>query len=250
MQTDISFVDHLFIVVLAIAYPVAGYFSFRRLLRRVAAGETIDRSRLYTATLAGHWLLLAIAVAIWIVTGRLWSAIGLGLDIDAAFLAGAFLTTVAIALLLAQLRHAAAADTAELGRLRGQLGKLEVIIPRNGNELYRFYALSLTAGVVEEVLWRGFMIWYLAQLMPLWAAAVVSAVGFGTAHAYQGVANLPRITLVGFAFAGLYLLTGSVWLPMILHVAVDMLQGRLGYEIVRRAGGGASPPHDAATFRT
>ncbi len=39
---------------------------------------------------------------------------------------------------------------------------------------------------VEEVLWRGFLILYLSQFMPVWVAAVVSGVSFGLAHAYQG----------------------------------------------------------------
>ena len=35
---------------------------------------------------------------------------------------------------------------------------------------------SVTAGVVEEALWRGFMIWYLAHVMPVWAAGITATV--------------------------------------------------------------------------
>jgi len=31
-------------------------------------------------------------------------------------------------------------------------------------------------------------------------------------------------------------LTGSLWLPIILHAAVDLLQGRLAYDVLRRIG--------------
>ena len=41
--------------------------------------------------------------------------------------------------------------------------------------------------------------------------------------------------LVTAVFALLFLLTGSLWLPMILHAAVDILQGRAAYEIMRRS---------------
>ena len=70
--------------------------------------------------------------------------------------------------------------------------------------------------------------------MPLWAAAVVSTIAFGLAHAYQGLSQIPLITLVGAVFAGMYVLTGSVWLPIILHAAVDIVQGRIAYEVMRR----------------
>ena len=68
---------------------------------------------------------------------------------------------------------------------------------QNGNELARFYGLSITAGIVEEVLWRGFLIWYLSQFMPVWGAALISTIGFGLAHAYQGLRQVPQITIVG-----------------------------------------------------
>lgn len=42
------------------------------------------------------------------------------------------------------------------------------------------------------------------------------------------------MALVGAVFAGLFLLTGSLWLPIILHAAVNLLQGRLAYNVLRR----------------
>ena len=134
--------------------------------------------------------------------------------------------------------------------MNAELGR-RAAIPRNGNELGRFYGLSLTAGIVEEALWRGFIVWYLVQFMPLWAAAVISTLGFGLAHAYQGISNLPKITLVGAALMGLYVLTGSVWLPIVLHSAVDVLQGRTAYEVLCRARvNDAEPPADQPTSVT
>ena len=228
--------DHLFVLVLAVLYPVAGYFGFRRLLRQIAAGAPVDRTRLYRMTIAGHAVLFGVALAICAVSGRRWSALGLGFAADGAFLAGALVTGAVIALLWRQLRRVSSAGAAEISRLRQGLGTLEAIIPHNAAELRRFHTLSITAGIVEELLWRGYLIWYLAAFMPLLAAASLSAIGFGAAHAYQGIANLPRITFVGFALAALYLLCGSLWLPMILHAAVDILQGRLAFAVVTGAG--------------
>jgi membrane protease YdiL (CAAX protease family) len=240
-----TFVDHLFILIIAVMHPIAGYFSYNRLLRRIEAGEKIARASLYNMTIVGHWTLFAMALSIWLTAGRSLTALGFGLQVDARFLTGVLLTIVAIIALALQVRKVTLAETEELGKLRRQLGRVEAILPRNGNELGRFYGLSLTAGIVEEVLWRGFLIWYLGQFVPVWAAAAISAVGFGIAHAYQGAANVPRIIVVGALFAGLYLLTGSLWLPMLLHAAVDMLQGRAAYEIIQRADTGYLPPVDS-----
>jgi len=225
--------DHGLVFIIAIVYPIAGLFGFRRLLRRVAAGESVNRSQLYRNTMVGHWTLLLICMAIWAGAARPWSALGLGLQLDPRFAIAAILTVLGIVVLLMQVREVKSATQKQLDRIRKRFGKLSLIIPQNGNELARFYGLSITAGIVEEILWRGFLIWYLSQFMPLWGAALVSIIGFGLAHAYQGVANLPPIIAVGAVFTGLYLLTGSIWLPVILHAAVDILQGRLAYDVIR-----------------
>jgi len=235
-----TLLDHGLVFIIAIVYPIAGLFGFRRLLRRVAAGESVNRSQLYRNTIIGHWTLLLMCMAMWAVAARPWSALGLGLQLDLRFGFGVALTILGVVVLLMQARQVKSATQEQLDGIRKRFGKLSLIIPHNGQELARFYGLSITAGIVEEILWRGFLIWYLDQFMPLWAAALVSTIGFGLAHAYQGLAHLPQLTAVGAAFAGLYLLTGSIWLPVILHAAVDILQGRLAYDVIYRSTNGGT----------
>ena len=229
-----SFLDHAFFVIVAMVLPVVGFFSFRRLLRRVAAGEQINPMHLYRTTALVQWALFLILITTWIVLDRPLAALGFTFDADARLLAGAALTAVAIALLLRQLRALSHATETQVAALDRQLGNLRIIFPRNRRELAGFYGMSVTAGIVEETLWRGFLFWYLGHVMPLWAAAIVSAIGFGLAHSYQGFAAVPRIILVGGIFALLFLLTGSLWLPMLLHAVVDMLQGRAIYGALQK----------------
>ena len=67
--------------------------------------------------------------------------------------------------------------------------------------------------------------------MPPWAAGIISAVGFGLAHSYQGKAQVPQVIAVGAVFTLLYFLTGSVWVPIVVHALVDILQGKLAFEV-------------------
>ena len=152
----------------------------------------------------------------------------------------AILTVLGIVFLVNQLREVQSATQEDIDKLSKRFGKLSIIIPHNGSELARFYALAVTAGIVEEILWRGFLIWYLNQFMPLWVAALISTIGFALAHAYQGVANLPQITAVSAAMTALYLLSGTIWLPIILHAAIDILQGRLAFDVMYRSSMGGS----------
>lgn len=234
--TAVGLPDHLYVFVFVVVYPIAGVFGFRRLMRRIASGRPVDRLQVYRNTMLGHWGLLLIGLVSWSAADRGWSQLGLhatGQPAWALALAAAFVAAVII-ILLQQLRSVDRADEETVSKLHDRLGNLEAIVPRTRAELRRFYALSVTAGIVEEVLWRGFLIWYLSQYTSLGVAALVSTLVFGIAHAYQGWRQVPSITAVGAAFAGLYLLTGTLWAAIALHIAIDVLQGKLGYEITRR----------------
>ena len=51
---------------------------------------------------------------------------------------------------------------------------------------------------------------------------VVAAVAFGLAHAYQGAVGILTTGLLGGVMAALYLQTGSLLLPVLLHAAIDL----------------------------
>lgn len=226
--------DHLFVLIFAVIYPIAGFVGYRRYLEKIKAGMPANRSRLYLETTSWQWALFALGLIVWGISDREIAALGFVFELNTRVLIGAALTAVGIALLFVQVRQVANYSDEELRRLHSTVGELSIMLPHNGSELARFNMLSLTAGIVEETLWRGFLFWYLGHVMPLWTAAIISAVAFGLAHSYQGLANVPRVAMVGAVFSGLYLLTGSIWMPIILHAAVDLLQGRMLCQALER----------------
>ncbi len=52
-------------------------------------------------------------------------------------------------------------------------------------------------------------------------AALLSSLVFGLGHAYQGPKGVLKTGLFGLAIAGLCLLTGSIWLLIVLHREQD-----------------------------
>jgi membrane protease YdiL (CAAX protease family) len=95
-------------------------------------------------------------------------------------------------------------------------------VPRNAGERRSFIALAITAGVCEELLYRGFLLWYLAPFAGLAGAVAVGTLVFGLAHAYQGPRNAGRAAIAGLAHWGIYLATGSIVPGMVLHAAIDL----------------------------
>ena len=85
--------------------------------------------------------------------------------------------------------------------------------------------IGLTAGICEEILFRGFLLRYLNTSpwhLNLRLALLVSSLIFGLQHLYQGAKGVIATTVLGALFGLLFLLSGSLLLPMILHAALDL----------------------------
>ena len=101
---------------------------------------------------------------------------------------------------------------------------ISVLLPITKKEKKTWSLLSLTAGITEEILYRGFLIYAISSLLPdlsIWIVAILSSVLFGLAHTYQGAPGVIKTSFVGFLFALLYLSTGSIIPVIILHFLID-----------------------------
>jgi membrane protease YdiL (CAAX protease family) len=99
------------------------------------------------------------------------------------------------------------------------------LLPRTRGERRLFSVVGLTAGICEEWLYRGFFLAVVSALLggpPEPILVLVAAAAFGLAHAYQGVAGIVTTAVLGGVLALLYLDTGSLLVPVLLHAAIDL----------------------------
>jgi membrane protease YdiL (CAAX protease family) len=99
------------------------------------------------------------------------------------------------------------------------------LLPRTRRERHLFTVVGLTAGLCEEWLYRGFFLAVLSALaggLPTIALVLLAAAAFGLAHAYQGPVGMLTTGVLGGVLAALYLQTGSLLLPVLLHAAIDL----------------------------
>jgi membrane protease YdiL (CAAX protease family) len=228
-------VDHILILILFVFQPVYGYFEGRRFEARVRAGEVIDRVGFYRQTMWVEWAFLAVLGASWFMLRRPLEDLGFVSPGGLGFWIGLVLLVAATGFLLYSWRSAKTATAAEKSKQSEYVQEVAHYLPQTTQELQSFYRVSVTAGIVEEIVYRGFVLWYLAQFMPLWLAVIVSSLAFGLGHIYQGVNGATRAGLVGLAFAIFYVVTGSIWLPIVAHAILDITQGATMHEILRKA---------------
>lgn len=109
--------------------------------------------------------------------------------------------------------------------IRRVFAALPGLLPNTAAERSAFLLLSLSAGVCEEVLYRGFLIRFLhegALALPITGALAVSSLAFGLGHAYQGFKGVLSTTVAGLGMGLLFLLSGSLIPVMVLHAVIDM----------------------------
>jgi membrane protease YdiL (CAAX protease family) len=220
--------DHLIVLALLIYFPLDGIRRMANLKRDAGANVPGVRSRLYRGIMLELWLVTIATLVFWATRGRAWSMLGLGEPGGEYLWIGLGVAGVAIAALIVQTVVATRTDPA---KLRGSVESLGHLIPHDAGELRLFNAVSITAGVCEEVLYRGFLLAYLGAWMGWPAALVVSSLVFGLGHGYQGATGVIKAGLVGLLMGSIVLLTGSLWAAIILHAAIDLSAGRIGYRV-------------------
>ncbi|MDJ0916507.1 MAG: CPBP family intramembrane metalloprotease [Woeseiaceae bacterium] len=232
--------DHALIFLLFVVQPISSWVNFRRYVKKIQAGEPVDRPRLYSATQAVQWAFLAVLAGGWIYLARPASDLGFLPPQGSGFwLMAAAIAAGGIAM-NQSVRSVVRLDQSERERLRKSFGDIGHFLPQSDRDLAGFYRLSVTAGIVEEIVFRGFVLWYLALIMPMWAAILVSSVAFGLGHSYQGAGGMLRTGLAGIALGVLFVISGSIWLPIVAHALLDWLQGRQIREIYRDVQGAAT----------
>lgn len=232
-------VDHIFMLLLFVVQPIHGAYAYRRYLRKIAAGEPADRIRLFRETLLLEWVAFAVLAVTWVYFGRSFADFGFVWPGGRNFWIGAMLLIPVCGFLVYSWRKCRTLGADDKARQRQSFGNLVHFLPHTNSEYRTFFGLSITAGIVEETIYRGFAFWYLSHFMPLWGVIAVSSLGFGLGHSYQGAGGIVRVTLIGAVFGAIYVYTGSIWLPIIGHALLDILQGAAVLEILRDQGTGA-----------
>jgi len=144
--------------------------------------------------------------------------------LSAVVLAGFFLLTLLPLVQSLRGRRWRRAYQAAIRRVFAETG-VPGMIPNDPAERAAWIGVSLTAGVCEEVLFRGFLIRFLhggALDLPLAGALAGSCLCFGLAHVYLGLKGVLRTAITGFGFGLLYLLSGSLVPCIVLHALMDL----------------------------
>ncbi len=99
------------------------------------------------------------------------------------------------------------------------------------NWLMLLFTAGISAGFVEEFIFRGILFRWIEEFGGSWAALIVTSGLFGLAHIMNDNASVFSSTAIaieaGLMLGGAYMLTRSLWVPIGLHFGWNMTQGLL-----------------------
>jgi len=105
---------------------------------------------------------------------------------------------------------------------------VDSLLPRGVAEIAAWVALSVSAGICEETVFRG----YLQQQLKAFTGSIVvgiaaQAILFGISHGYQGVRNMMLIAVLGGIYGLMAHWRRSLKPGMIAHAWTDIFSGLL-----------------------
>jgi membrane protease YdiL (CAAX protease family) len=241
-----SILVHVTLALLALLIVVLGVLLFRAVTRErrdyarfKRLRSTMLRRRVFRRWAIESWLILGGLAGVVLLaahpfvppaleSARRWgplAAIPYGTDGAAAVVAGFAVGVVLVMVVPILLLRRQVDEVPAIGDIRA-------LLPRNRGELPYGATLGLTAGIVEELLFRlalpallfGVLKGFPGVGIPDAGALSfgIAALLFGALHLYQGPLGVLFAFILGLLFTLLYLVTGSILAPIALHVLIDL----------------------------
>lgn len=228
----------IIIVFLLLYEPIIGYYYFQKFKKSVEVNNN-ERIKYYTNTIIGLWIPTIFILLLVNITDLTLKQIGLTIPRINIEILGPWVTYIGLGIgflyLIIVLYYAIGYKFSNkikqqlLNKKKEEWNKSEVspIFPVTKKEKKLWTYVSLTAGITEEIIYRGFLIFALEYLFPnlsIMIIILISSIIFGLAHTYQGfVMGVLRTTIFGVVFSVLYISLGSI-IPLILfHFLLDYI---------------------------
>jgi membrane protease YdiL (CAAX protease family) len=214
----------VFTFVLAVLFPTLDYVLYRRLKSTM---------QIYLWNILALWSLTA--GCLWTIHLNYLTPSDLGEQAGNAFrtlLICGILAAIVFLLMGAQKPKKNKATPEQLDKV---LENVRRLVPQTSTERATWVLVSITAGVCEEFLYRGWLLsLFSAALGSVWLGLLISSILFGFAHAYQGRKAIFGTGVGGAIFGMVFIVSGSLIPGQLLHTAMDLNTGLAMAKVAKR----------------
>lgn len=228
-------IDYVLLVLLVGVMPARALYKSLR-----GARPEGNRSKTYLSSGAIILGLLVVLCYAWLHANRAPALLGLETPVSERSIIGlgiAVVLFIVLAIVEVVAKHKRAGRNNAKARQRLESNEL---LPRNRHELILFLGFGLLAGCGWELLYRGFLIWFLVPRIGMVGAICLAALTYGVAHGYKTRGQFVGSIISAFAFTIAFVLSGSLWWLMLIHTMAALVGGISSYKLLSKESGDAT----------
>ena len=239
-------VDHILAFLFCIALPL--YAARQRIKGTTLIHYNSDQKKqFYISASFSLFIMGAIVVSVWLIFRRPLSE--LGLTQPGNFRSWWWLAIIFVLVYLLD-TFVSFLSKKEIDKTIEEFKKRTPFLPTKNSELPEYFLMCFSAGVFEEIVYRGYLINYCWSLFKgsdyqQMIAVLLPALAFSIAHFYQGAKAVLKIFFLAVFFGYLFIYSGSLLIVMILHFLVDAIGGLLTIKYMKKY---VQQPDDESNF--
>jgi membrane protease YdiL (CAAX protease family) len=206
-----GFISSLLILLLAAYTILVEPFlrtNFYRMLKKQLNVYAGARLLFYRTQLVWQWSWVVVLVVILIPITSPLQWIGLTPpSLVGWVILGALVLGIALSIFLLRRNPGA------LAAMQRSLQSTSLWLPTTPRERTWYALTALTAGICEELLYRGFLIRFISLTFPgidFLIVCILSGIIYGFSRLYQGMRGVMQASMMGFSFAIIYFLSGNL----------------------------------------
>jgi len=117
-----------------------------------------------------------------------------------------------------------------------QFESFKELMPETRNQMLVFtLVLSISAGICEELIFRAYLYTLIKTQFGLAIGIILSSLMFGLWHVYLGWKEVLKTAFMGAILCGIYLLSGNIILPILIHAFIDIYSALISYFAMRKS---------------
>lgn len=231
--------DILLALIFGIAVPfISGVKSAAQMKETPMMFDSATKKRFYI----GNSLFLAIMGVIilisWLLHSRPFSRLGFNFPSTDQYTLCIVLTFLFVGLYIMDVVHGMLSPD-ENEEAEKQAESQTPFLPAEWNEIPSYFVMCLSAGVFEEIVYRGFLVTFFQQIFSgipsasTWAL-LTPALVFSLAHYYQGPKAVFKILVLSLLFGMIFWYSQSLLIVIILHTLIDLSGGILSIIMAKK----------------
>lgn len=227
-------IDHILVFLLCVGIPLYGIIQRPKGFTNTSFSSE-QKKGFYISGSFSLFLLAAVTMGVWLIFRRPLDEIGL--TQPANFRSWWVLPLVIIVVYLADV-YITISSKSKMEETIDNWKSKAPFLPTKRKELPEYFLLCFSAGVFEEIVYRGYLITYCWYLFAGYdnqsiLSVALPAFVFSIAHYYQGAKAVLKIFVLALFFGYLFVYSGSLLIVMILHFLVDAAGGLLTMKYIK-----------------